>query len=342
MKLYLIILLNLILITTTFAQKEREKGIEFYKNGDYKSAVHYLNLVRKEVKKDDGEFWNYLGLSYLQLNKYKESRKALENAVKLNPQSAAYRINLAYSCFQSNKLSQADKEIQKAIILDPKNAVGFYIRGLVFLRKGKFDDAVTSADQALGLDKTLGVLYSLKSNSYLYKFGQEIMESKNITKNIGLLKNSVEVLEKCMKDCAENSVKIEIGNDLVGIKAFFTYFSEKDEDFLSEIVLPRVKKFPQTVSTPTDPTVTPLSITAKPRANYTDSARQAGVQGTITLAVLFSADGVSKRILIIKPLSNGLTEEAVKAAQQITYNPEMKDGKPIPVVKTIQYKFTLY
>lgn len=69
----------------TFAQKERDKGIEFYQNSDYKSAVHYLNLVRKEVKKDDGEFWYYLGKSYFKISDFNESRKAFEKAVKIKP-----------------------------------------------------------------------------------------------------------------------------------------------------------------------------------------------------------------------------------------------------------------
>lgn len=340
--LSLIVLLNLVLITTVIAQKERDKGIEFYQKGEYQSAIKSLVSATKTDKKD-GEAWNILGLSYVKLSKFKESRKALENAAKQNPKNPVYQINLAYACLLSNKLSQAEKEIQKAIALDSKNATAFYIRGLVSLWNGKFDNAILDAEQALGLDKTLGVFYTLKSNSYLYKFGQEIVRSRKPSKSIELLQKSFEALEPCLKDCEKDSIKTTIQNDLEGLKVFYEYFSKRDDDFFNSLNPVPSKKAASPTPIPTpNPNVVSLSIISKPRANYTDSARQAGVQGIITLAVLFSADGITKKVLVIKPLSNGLTEEAIIAAQKITFKSQMKDGKPVSVVRMVQYTFTLY
>lgn len=116
------------------------------------------------------------------------------------------------------------------------------------------------------------------------------------------------------------------------LKVFYQYFStRKSLDIDKAVPIPN-----------DDPSITPLSVLTKPRANYTDSARLAGVQGEIALAVLFSADGKTKMILVLKPLSNGLTEQAIKAAQNITFNPQMKDGKPVSVVKVVKYNFALY
>ncbi len=116
------------------------------------------------------------------------------------------------------------------------------------------------------------------------------------------------------------------------LKVFYQYFStRKSLDIDKAVPIPN-----------DDPSITLLSVLTKPRANYTDSARLAGVQGEIALAVLFSADGKTKMILVLKPLSNGLTEQAIKAAQNITFNPQMKDGKPVSVVKVVKYNFALY
>lgn len=140
----------------------------------------------------------------------------------------------------------------------------------------------------------------------------------------------------------QDSILNESRTKLEELKTFHKYFAERKDEVFSSIST----KAPKTaVPTPTpniDSSITPLSILSKPRANYTESARMAGVQGTITLAVLFSADGNTKMILVIKPLSNGLTEEGIKAAQQIKFAPQMKDGKPVSVVKMVQYSFTLY
>jgi TonB family protein len=66
------------------------------------------------------------------------------------------------------------------------------------------------------------------------------------------------------------------------------------------------------------------------------------VTGTIRLLVGFAADSKVKHILVVKPLGYGLDEEAVRAARQIKFIPSAKDGKPISVVKTIEYSFSIY
>lgn len=174
-----------------FAQNARERGIEDYQKGDYNSAIQYLKTVTKS-NKTDADAWNFLGMAYLKVSNYKESRKALENAVKQKPQNVAFHINLSYASLLSNKLGDAERQIKKAIELDSKNATAYYISGLVFLWKGKFDKVISDVDESLNIDKTLGVSYLLKSNAYLYKFGAEVAEGKKISANIHLLKSSIE------------------------------------------------------------------------------------------------------------------------------------------------------
>lgn len=334
MKFSLISIFTFILVFSfsVFAQKERVKGFEFYQKGDYKSAIHYLNLVRKEIKKDDAEFWHILGMSYFKVSDFNESRKAFEKVVKLKPQNAEFHINLAYANLLSNRIRQAEKDIKKAIALDSKNATAFYIRGLVFLWKGKFDNAIADADQSISLDKTAQVSYFLKSNAYLYKFGQAFENESAPAVILEALQKSVETLEACATNCTRNSDSTVNQTKLDELKIFYQYFStRKTLDIDKSAPSPNI-----------DPSIAPLTVLTKPRANYTDSARQAGVQGEIALAVLFSADGKTKMILVLKPLSNGLTEQAIKAAEKITFDPQMKDGKPVSVVKIVKYSFTLY
>ena len=85
-----------------------------------------------------------------------------------------------------------------------------------------------------------------------------------------------------------------------------------------------------------------IEITSKPRANYTDAARQAQVQGTVTLRVTFNANGTIGSISAVNGLPNGLTEQAIAAARNIRFTPAMQNGVPKTVVKQVQYTFTLY
>ncbi len=87
---------------------------------------------------------------------------------------------------------------------------------------------------------------------------------------------------------------------------------------------------------------TGVVITAKPRAPYTDAARQNQFTGTVTLRVTFLSSGQIGSISPISGQPYGLTEQAIAAARQIRFEPAKKNGVPQTVTKQVQYSFTLY
>ena len=88
--------------------------------------------------------------------------------------------------------------------------------------------------------------------------------------------------------------------------------------------------------------IKPVKIITKPASKYTDEARQNNVQGTIKLAVEFGADGKIKNIAAFRTLPDGLTENTIKAAEGIVFEPATKDGKPISDIRILSYSFTIY
>jgi TonB family protein len=85
-----------------------------------------------------------------------------------------------------------------------------------------------------------------------------------------------------------------------------------------------------------------LKIISKPKALYTDSARQNAVQGAVTLRVIFLANGSVGNITTVSGLPNGLTEQAIAAARSIKFEPQKINGVAQSVTKQIQYTFTLF
>jgi TonB family protein len=85
-----------------------------------------------------------------------------------------------------------------------------------------------------------------------------------------------------------------------------------------------------------------VKILSKPRANYTDAARQNQVQGKVVLRVTFSANGSIGGISVISGLGNGLTEQAIAAARGIKFEPAKRGGVPYSVTKPVEYSFTIY
>ncbi len=85
-----------------------------------------------------------------------------------------------------------------------------------------------------------------------------------------------------------------------------------------------------------------LKILSKPRPGYTDSARQANIQGTVTLRVTFLGSGQIGSISPVKGLPSGLTEQAIAAARRISFEPQKRDGVGVPVTRVIEYTFSIY
>jgi TonB family protein len=87
--------------------------------------------------------------------------------------------------------------------------------------------------------------------------------------------------------------------------------------------------------------VTAPQLVYKVEPEYTDEARKAKYQGTVTLWAVVDADGVVRQVRVQHSLGLGLDEQALKAVLQWKFIPGKKDGKPVPVAAQIEVTFRL-
>lgn len=87
---------------------------------------------------------------------------------------------------------------------------------------------------------------------------------------------------------------------------------------------------------------TELKIKFKPRCNYTETARQHRVTGSVSFAVEFKGDGKIETIFPVKTLPDGLTESCIAAIKRIDFEPALKNGAPIPSIRLLTYSFSIY
>jgi TonB family protein len=83
------------------------------------------------------------------------------------------------------------------------------------------------------------------------------------------------------------------------------------------------------------------SIIYKTAPEYTEEAKDAKIQGTVTLSTVIMADGNADDIKIVRSLDPGLDANAVTAVSQWRFKPGMKDGEPVAVYATIEVNFKL-
>lgn len=62
----------------------------------------------------------------------------------------------------------------------------------------------------------------------------------------------------------------------------------------------------------------------------------------MVLRAVFAADGTVKYIIIVSDLPDGLTQQAVAAAQRIKFVPATVDGRPVSMYFQLEYNFNLY
>jgi TonB family protein len=83
-------------------------------------------------------------------------------------------------------------------------------------------------------------------------------------------------------------------------------------------------------------------IKRKPQPEYTEEARRNNVTGFVLLRGTFHSSGKVQDVCWVKDLPYGLTENAIKAAYKIEFEPIVKEGKPVSVRIFIGYDFNLY
>jgi TonB family protein len=83
------------------------------------------------------------------------------------------------------------------------------------------------------------------------------------------------------------------------------------------------------------------SVLVKVEPEYSEEARKAKWQGTVVLSLVVDENGAAQAIRVTKSLGLGLDQKAIEAVQKWRFKPGMKDGKPVPVVASIEVSFRL-
>lgn len=91
----------------------------------------------------------------------------------------------------------------------------------------------------------------------------------------------------------------------------------------------------------TKPIDRPVEIVFKPTPEYSDEARSARIEGTVSLELEFTAAGDVRVLRVVRGLGHGLDEAAERAALRIRFKPAQSDGRPVDSRATVHITFRL-
>ena len=79
----------------------------------------------------------------------------------------------------------------------------------------------------------------------------------------------------------------------------------------------------------------------KQEPEYTEEARDAKIEGSVTLSVVIEADGRIYEANVVKGLDPGLDANALAAVRMWVFEPATKRGEPVAVSANIEVNFRL-
>ena len=82
-------------------------------------------------------------------------------------------------------------------------------------------------------------------------------------------------------------------------------------------------------------------VLSKVEPEYSEEARAAQLEGTVTLTVEIGPDGVARNFGVTRGLGLGLEESAMDAISQWRFQPGAREGQPVTVLATIEVSFHL-
>jgi TonB family protein len=301
-------------------ESKTAQGIELYKQGNHPGAIKILQEVVNNDP-DDIDAQYFLGLAYYDSGITGAARAPLERVVEARPKSADVLGRLAYVLILANEPQPATAMAQQAIDWGYQSAAVHYAIAEASLRTRSSSSgtdrlllALSETEKALAIDPYFPP--ALLTRSFAYFQLKQYAEAADSFKRLIAVTTDDEEARTWRQQLA--------------------YIEQRASEPVT-----------------TDATRPPLALTgrevtqkarvlSKPEPQYSDAARMAGVQGTVVIRAIFSADGEVKNLYLLEALPFGLTTNCMQAARRIKFAPATRDGRPVSMYIQFEYNFNLY
>jgi len=166
--------------------RQFQAAVAQYNAGHYPEAAAQLEKLLPQAPQSF-EVHELLGLVYAAQSQDYKALEHLETAVRLKPDDAAARTNLAANLSHAGKLELAAKQFQKALALDPHNFDANHNLGELYIQSGKIAQAIPLLEKAQQIDPSsydngydLAQAYSLTGRlSQARDLIQKLIQQKN-------------------------------------------------------------------------------------------------------------------------------------------------------------------
>lgn len=215
--------------------RQFRSAVAQYDAGRFAEAASQLEELLPHTP-NNFEVEELLGLSYSSLSQNAKAIKHLEAAVRLKPDSAAARTNLAASLSHAGEADLAGVQFRKALELEPRDYTANHNLGEFYVQAGKIEEAQPFLERAQRINPTAyDNGYDLAMADLLSgRLGEarQLIQSLMQTKNTGELHNLLAQVE-------EKDGKFVIAANEFGTAAHMDPSEDNLFDWGSELLLHR-------------------------------------------------------------------------------------------------------
>lgn len=204
--------------SATATAKELERiGDALQADKDYLDGIDYYQAA---LAKDqhNAVLINKIGISDLELHRYREAKKSFEQSVRIDKNYANAYANLGVVFYQQTSYSKSIRYYDKAISLDKDEAVFYNNRAASLFAKKEFEKASADYEKALELDPDIfertgrggGVQARLPSPEDRARY--DYVLAKLYARN-GMVDRSLHYLRKAIEDGYKNMKSVYTDNE---------------------------------------------------------------------------------------------------------------------------------
>lgn len=248
---------------------------------------------------------------------------------------------LASEAIKKKDYKAAEKKLKQAISAKPDLAEAHLLLGVVYRFKAKPNDALKHVNEAIRLRPEyadahciLGLLhYDKGDKGSAYREILTGVSQGARYPNIYIMKAQLELFRREYELALvsyEEALKLSQAEEAARIKSYV--------DALRSYLEFKKTTSQMIIGDPNNKRPIPLN---RPRPNYTEKARQVGIQGVIRAVVRVEETGKPGAVLVLSGLGYGLDQAAEKAVKQMRFSPAIIDGKPAAFWIPVEVEFQL-
>jgi TonB family protein len=304
--------------------------------------------IRAATSQKNHELLEPAAAIYENLNKYQEAQSLREASLAIREQEGGKSSPLfAEGLVLLGKLAAMRGANQ--------NALDYYTRALEYGDRPEIYPALFAIGMnAWHKQDTAVALDSLRRASAIARNGNDAGRAVTWMANIQAAQPETSAAAESSYRTALSTEKPDSLEQAVTLDFFARYLREQNRGPEADALSARSAEIHKALAGGVSPKSGPMTavfkvgkdiaapkLLTKVEPSYSEDARYAQVQGTVTLYVVIDTDGMAKDVRVLKSVGYGLDEKAVEAVGKWTFQPGTRGGEAVRVEAQIEINFRL-